>query len=202
MQPLPIVTGNAAQSRVVQAIKRTGQLAMPPGPKLPDAEIAMIERWISAGAGWPKTVTSANTPAQTWWSFKKPVRPPTPALKDAWVRTIYKMIASGEYPNLYTDISYTVFTPRVAGLYVDLVDYLKVLLNDSRVRKRVLFGSDYYMVERESISEKEASLLLRSRLGEELYKQIAYTNPREFLGIEPPAAPAAKTTGSCSIVIT
>jgi uncharacterized protein len=114
--------------------------------------------------------------------------------KEAWVRTIYKMIASGEYPNLYTDISYTVFTPRVAGLYVDLVDYLKVLLNDPRVRTRVLFGSDYYMVERESISEKEASLLLRSRLGEDLYKQIAYTNPREFLGIEPPAAPALKTT--------
>lgn len=114
--------------------------------------------------------------------------------KEAWVRTIYKMIASGEYPNLYTDISYTVFTPRVAGLYVDLVDYLKVLLNDARVRRRVLFGSDYYMVERESISEKEASLLLRSRLGEELYKQIAYTNPREFLGIEPPAVAVLKTT--------
>lgn len=114
--------------------------------------------------------------------------------KEAWVRTIYKMIASGEYPNLYTDISYTVFTPKVAGLYIDLVDYLKVLLNDPRVRTRVLFGSDYYMVERESISEKEVSLLLRSRLGEDLYKQIAYTNPRAFLGIEPPAAPLLKTT--------
>jgi uncharacterized protein len=104
-----------------------------------------------------------------------------------WVRTIYDMIASGKYPNLYTDISYTVFTPKVQGLYLDLVDYLKVLLSHPLVRKRVLFGSDYYMVERESISEKEASLLLRSRLGEDLYKQIAYTNPREFLGIEVPA---------------
>jgi predicted TIM-barrel fold metal-dependent hydrolase len=111
--------------------------------------------------------------------------------EEAWVRTIYQMIASGKYPNLYTDISYTVFTPKVQGLYVDLVDYLKVLLSHPLVRKRVLFGSDYYMVERESISEKEASLLLRSRLGEDLYKQIAYTNPREFLGIEVPA-PAAR----------
>ena len=48
--------------------------------------------------------------------------------EEAWVRTIYEMIASGEYPNLYTDISYTVFTPKVEGLYIDLVDYLKVLL--------------------------------------------------------------------------
>ena len=105
---------------------------------------------------------------------------------EPWVRTIYEMIASGQYPNLYTDISYTAFTPKVQGLYIDLVDYLKVLLSNPRVRKRVLFGSDYYMVERESVSEKEASILLRSRLGEELYKQIAYTNPREFLGIESP----------------
>ena len=103
---------------------------------------------------------------------------------EAWVKTIYEMIASGDYPNLYTDISYTAFTPKVEGLFIDLVDYLKVLLSNPRVRTRVLFGSDYYMVEQESVSEKEASILLRSRLGEDLYKQIAYTNPREFLGIE------------------
>jgi predicted TIM-barrel fold metal-dependent hydrolase len=107
--------------------------------------------------------------------------------EQAWIKTIYEMLTSGMYPNLYTDISYTVFTPKVQGLYIDLVDYLKVLLAHPLVRKRVLFGSDYYMVERESVSEKEASILLRSRLGEDLYKQIAYTNPREFLGIEVPA---------------
>jgi predicted TIM-barrel fold metal-dependent hydrolase len=107
--------------------------------------------------------------------------------EQAWVRTIYEMIASGNYPNLYTDISYTIFTPKVEGLYLDLIDYLKVLMTHPLVRKRVLFGSDYYMVERESVSEKEASILLRSRLGEDLYKQIAYTNPREFLCIEDPA---------------
>jgi uncharacterized protein len=106
--------------------------------------------------------------------------------EEPWVRVIYDMIASGKYPNLYTDISYTVFTPKVSGLYVDLVDYLKVMLSHPLVKKHVLFGSDYYMVERESVSEKEASILLRSRLGEELYKQIAYTNPRVYLGIDPP----------------
>src|SRR5690242_19229011 len=81
-----IVAGKAAQSRVVQAIRRTGDLAMPPGPKLPDAEIAIIEKWIGAGAVWPKTAT-AGAPVQTWWSFLKPVRPQVPALKDSWVRT-------------------------------------------------------------------------------------------------------------------
>src|SRR3954447_17630017 len=69
-----IVAGNAAQSRVVQAVRRTGALAMPPGPKLPDAEIAILEQWIGAGAVWPGTL-SGNAPAQAWWSFTKPVRP-------------------------------------------------------------------------------------------------------------------------------
>jgi predicted TIM-barrel fold metal-dependent hydrolase len=102
---------------------------------------------------------------------------------EPWVKTIYDMIASGRYPNLYTDISYTVFTPKFRDLYIDLLDYLKVLLSNPQVRT-VLFGSDYYMVERENMSEKEVSIALRSRLGEDLYKQIAHTNPREFLKIE------------------
>jgi mono/diheme cytochrome c family protein len=80
-----IVAGNAAQSRLVQAIRRNGDVLMPPGPKLPDAEIATLERWIAAGAQWP--AATAKAPAQTWWSFKPPVRPQPPAVKDAWVRT-------------------------------------------------------------------------------------------------------------------
>lgn len=101
-----------------------------------------------------------------------------------WVRTIFDMLVSEKYPNLYADISYTLFTPKVSGLYIDLVDYLKVMMRYKQVREHVLFGSDYYMVERESISEKEASILLRSRLGEDLFKQIAHINPRRYLNLE------------------
>ena len=108
----------------------------------------------------------------------------------AWVRMITDLIneknknGTQKYPNLYTDISYTVFTPRIKGMYIDLVDYLKVLLSKTEIREHVLFGSDYYMVEQEEISEKEASILLRSRLGEDLFKQIAHTNSKRFLGIK------------------
>src|SRR5262249_22202339 len=79
-----IVAANASQSRVVQAIRRTGELSMPPGPKLAEAEIATIERWIAEGAVWPEA-PSTNT--QRWWSFQKPVKPVVPEAKDAWVRT-------------------------------------------------------------------------------------------------------------------
>jgi hypothetical protein len=79
-----VVAGNASGSLVVKAIRRSGELSMPPGPKLPDAEIATIEKWIADGATWPKTVQSQ---AQNWWSFQKPVRPAVPVSKDPWVKT-------------------------------------------------------------------------------------------------------------------
>jgi predicted TIM-barrel fold metal-dependent hydrolase len=68
------------------------------------------------------------------------------------------------------------------------------MLSHPLVRTHVLFGSDYYMVTQERMSEKEVSVMLRSRLGEELYKQIAYTNPREFLGLEAHEVKVNRTT--------
>src|SRR4051794_15063609 len=82
-----IVAGNPAQSRMIQALRRSGDLAMPPGPKLSDPEIAIVERWIQSGAPWPKTAVTANPPPQTWWAFVKPVRPAMPPVHDSWVRT-------------------------------------------------------------------------------------------------------------------
>jgi hypothetical protein len=68
------------------------------------------------------------------------------------------------------------------------------MLSHPLVRSHVLFGSDYYMVTQERMSEKEVSVMLRSRLGEELYKHIAYTNPREYLGLEIQQAKTRRST--------
>ena len=80
-----IVAGNAAQSRLVQAVRRTSEPAMPPGPKLAEAEIATLEQWVAAGAAWPKTAV-AKVADQTWWSFRKPLRQAVPAMSE-WART-------------------------------------------------------------------------------------------------------------------
>ncbi len=80
-----LVPGDAATSRLVQAVRRTGELAMPPGPKLPDADIAAIEKWVSAGAVWPGA-TAAAAPADLV-VFPKAGRPAAPSSKDPWVRT-------------------------------------------------------------------------------------------------------------------
>jgi hypothetical protein len=78
--------GNAAGSLLYQAVAGIGDLKMPPGKQqLPDAEIAVLKRWIDGGAPWSaQEATKAAEPA--WWSFRAPVKPPVPKVADAnWV---------------------------------------------------------------------------------------------------------------------
>ena len=71
---------------------------MPPDGKLPDAEIAVLTRWVEAGAPWPKEAANGVTdPAADWetefarrmahWSFQPLVRQAVPPVDDAaWCR--------------------------------------------------------------------------------------------------------------------
>ncbi|HEX6435997.1 MAG TPA: DUF1549 domain-containing protein, partial [Candidatus Binatia bacterium] len=74
-----IVSGNSAQSRLIQMVAHAAQPSMPPGKKLPDDDIAALRAWIDAGAPWPKEGGALEVKAPTWWSFKPPVRPDVPA---------------------------------------------------------------------------------------------------------------------------
>jgi hypothetical protein len=47
-----IVPGNPRASMLLIALRHEGQLQMPPGPKLPSKEIAILTRWIERGAVW------------------------------------------------------------------------------------------------------------------------------------------------------
>src|SRR6266481_1551854 len=81
-----VVPGNAEASLLYQAVRRQGELQMPPGKTpLTSSELSVIRDWINAGARWESTSkpTAAGT---SWWSLRKPVRPPVPAVKNAaWV---------------------------------------------------------------------------------------------------------------------
>ena len=92
-----------------------------------------------------------------------------------WLSQISTMIRSGDYPNLFADISYTIFR------YERYIPVLKVLLEDEKIRNRILFGSDYYMIERERTQERELSIRLRSALGRETFNLIAHNNPIRYL---------------------
>jgi len=104
-----------------------------------------------------------------------------------WQVAIRDMIGSGEWPGLWTDISYTLFH------FDDNLPFLKLFLGGEgdhaeRLRRRVLFGSDFYMTRQETLSERAVCFRLRTGLGEDLFRQIAQTNPEVWLGErdEPP----------------
>ena len=54
-----IRTGKPDESLLIQAVRQTGDLKMPPGKKLSDAEIRDLETWVRNGAKWP-TDTNAG----------------------------------------------------------------------------------------------------------------------------------------------
>ncbi len=71
-----IVPGKPEESPLYRAVKRDGELKMPPGKvALPAEEVEALRDWIAAGAPW----TGEAKSAPTWWSFREITRPPVPA---------------------------------------------------------------------------------------------------------------------------
>jgi uncharacterized protein len=92
---------------------------------------------------------------------------------DNWLTIINRILQ--EYENFYADISFTLNNIKFFPL-------LKVLLSDPKISSKVLFGSDYYMVQTRT-DERRFGLELRAILGEEMFKTIAEDNPKKFLGL-------------------
>ncbi|MBL8229328.1 MAG: PSD1 domain-containing protein [Bryobacterales bacterium] len=79
-----IAPGNAETSRLIHRIEgRGGEQRMPlKGTPLSDGEIATLRKWIDSGANWPADAEPAAV-IEKHWSYRKPVRPPAPAVKNA-----------------------------------------------------------------------------------------------------------------------
>jgi len=99
--------------------------------------------------------------------------PWTPNGKMSWFSVILDLMR--KHDNIYADISSTLY--QGSGR----IDLLKLILQDPKIRERVLFGSDYYMMERVKPLERKRSIEIRSQLGAELFEQIAFTNPERYL---------------------
>ena len=95
-----------------------------------------------------------------------------PGEEDNWFVIIKQMIE--DYPNLYTDISFTLNNR-------DFFPLLNVILENQSIREKVLFGSDYYMVS-SNTDERRFGIELRSFIGEEKFDYIANINAKRFLG--------------------
>jgi hypothetical protein len=90
-----IVPGEPDESYLIE---RVANGEMPPkgkGKRLGKEQVALLRRWIRAGAKWPEgrtlspfEFTTESRAGVDWWSLKRPVRPRVPAVADAsWVQT-------------------------------------------------------------------------------------------------------------------
>ncbi len=91
-----------------------------------------------------------------------------------WFVHVQRLIR--ENSNVYTDVSFTMNNRELFPL-------LKIVLTDLAIRSKVLFGSDFYMVETRA-NERRFGLDLRAYLGEEYFGDIAVKNPKQFLGVQ------------------
>jgi mono/diheme cytochrome c family protein len=81
-----IVPGDSGKSRLVQAVTgATDVPVMPPkGPRLTEAEVGLVRKWIDQGA---KVAEASAAAKETHWSFRPVRRPDLPIVKNAaWVR--------------------------------------------------------------------------------------------------------------------
>lgn len=89
----------------------------------------------------------------------------------SWLSVIYDLIVT--YENVYADVSFILHNQQLFPL-------LKYILQDEKVRHRILFGTDYYVVAQKGV-DKALYQNLRSYLGEELFLRIAETNAAEYV---------------------
>jgi predicted TIM-barrel fold metal-dependent hydrolase len=88
-----------------------------------------------------------------------------------WLYLLQQIIR--EYENTYADISFTLSNQHYFSL-------LKELLGQPDLRPKILFGTDYYMVEIVT-SEENFNTALSQALEADDYRQITEINPQAFL---------------------
>src|SRR5262245_45642410 len=63
-----LVPGSAARSRLVEFVSGAKPRMPRSGAKLTAEEVALLQRWIAAGAAWPKEVVLRGQ--GVWWSLR------------------------------------------------------------------------------------------------------------------------------------
>jgi cytochrome c553 len=109
------VPGKPAESHLVQAVRREGELQMPPVAPLKAEEVAALTKWVEMGLPWPEksAVIRADDAWRSHWAFQRVGRPPLPVASDpalaAWPQTpadsfiLEKFIATGLSPSPAAD---------------------------------------------------------------------------------------------------
>lgn len=101
----PLISGKPDESLIIQAVRQTGVLKMPPKGKLSSQEISDLETWVKAGAVWSKS-DSTKTPSATATvqSFEPDAEPVRKSLQ-AWYRADKLLAADGKPVHVWPDSS-------------------------------------------------------------------------------------------------
>ena len=105
----PAVNLEAPEESVLLDAINYGDYEMPPSGKLPKEQIAILTRWVNAGAPWtpgeeerPESEYDSLEPKITeetrnHWSFRPVVRPQVPEIKDSsWAKKSHRSFHSGK----------------------------------------------------------------------------------------------------------
>jgi len=107
-----LVPGDPEKSPMIEGVRyQNKDFQMPPKEKLPDAEIAVLEKWIKMGAPWP--VTDADKMKVTeggftdeqrkFWCFQPLAKVSPPEIAGAWVRNDIDRFIAQKHAELKLD---------------------------------------------------------------------------------------------------
>lgn len=107
-----VTPGKPDTSLLIKAIRRTGELKMPPNKSLNDRQVAALTHWVELGCFWPnpKSTPTSSEPNKVHWAFQpiKKTNPPEVKLRE-WTRNpidrfvLAKLESSGLKPSPEAD---------------------------------------------------------------------------------------------------
>jgi hypothetical protein len=108
-----VIPGDADNSPLVQAVRHSGPVKMPPKGKLKPEAVEALTAWVKMGLPWPETRAAVKPDADAGkrhWAFQPIRNPPLPAVRDcAWPSTsldsfiLAKLEAKGLAPSPRAD---------------------------------------------------------------------------------------------------
>jgi len=85
-----VIPGKPNGSRLVHAVRRTDDLAMPPENELTQAQVRALEHWVKLGAPWPESsgpiVAPRDAAARDHWAFQPVQAVDPPHVDSDWIR--------------------------------------------------------------------------------------------------------------------
>ncbi len=99
---------------------------------------------------------------------------------DSWTATVCDLIEA--HPNVYTDVACHVDMMKGGTAEAQYFANLKRLLNTSPFRRRILFGTDAWLV-RTQLTDEHFWRYFQARLTAHQFVQMSEVTPRQFLGL-------------------